>query len=1188
MSKKGQHNQSGISFQNKVALLYMLDHYRYADFLKIKLEGDNFEDFTLFFSRDTSNQSSFFYDFEVKNWNTPLTIGDVKSIIKKEVEKGISRYSNKDNFFIVAPFFKDDCKSKISEFKKNYFFNSDKDFNSVKNMYRNRYGDHPLLQWNREEILFVKHISLVELNEDQINNMIIYRFHYEDSFFYTVGNIKNIIGRFSSKITDASAEGEELSKQKIKHILNEFYKEEMQKSESYNLNQDLGSIAQNINEKIKTAEGFEQLNDNKYITPISGRIRAIFYIIDELKKNNFPLKSIKWFIDKILIKQIYFFQSLDLLEGYIERDSLEQDDLNIILEFIFKIYGYESDSSPIYKYEFDSFYCHRVFKILLKISKKNISGHFKDKISNFLKVVLPDWKRNYTNYGIDNYKYNTSPHLIKNLLGYTEKGVDFIFGIHNFTIEREELTSQNIPYYDYIEKFINQDFKNNFKLVIKKVSEQFKWIYKKQCDTEYEGYELDGGGYSSAGGRCDLHVLPIENFLFQCIDEFYDQTNDWEYLKPIIYSQYNEQNPIFVKRSFIPFLLKQVRQSSEESHENNQFYKALEFIIEIKDGLPFTEDVVANELYKRADIKDIYLERIINKILYKDSNDGITYNNFLIQLIIQLIEGGKLQFKDDLKRIFLNNEFQKSYRYEQALRVLEGKIENQNIKIFFNEIKDQIDISQNRGLLYEDITSSSQSSTLDKLFKSSSKADLDKLAGVIQEAMHFKNNDSFIKKILGLIKDDLTGFYERASHSQYLKSTIAELAEQAVEHDVKLAEDIIELCINDTDPCGENEELHKRIMREEGGLTISTMRAHLCYSIRTYIIYNSNKADEKSLKNLTKAFSWIKVLMDLDGSLSDRMSGFPKPNYYLRHFATIPLAELSYYNTRKRLNECGADLGNEIKAFALTVLEQTEKEIEKNKCNPGELLKRIGTLFDIIRDLNEEEAKKVLSFIKKFNVMKFAYLFIYYALFREKYHSSGGDFKSEDFKELLKEICIGKPNGLSQSNKLKECVSFSIYKDIENKNEETQKTEPDFDFFEEVKDYWVLLFENPNKGMELSLFMSLSFVLNHNESYYDNYKKYLFKFIKETLKDIEGSDDGYFLYWNEALNAVSKHNPDDLTEILLLFLKKGDDKKGYIPFRYEVESYLISEIKKSKDEISENKLRVAKNELQKYNISLHE
>ena len=1179
MSKKGQDNQRGISFQNKIALLYMLDNYKYSNFLKIKLEGTGFEDFTLFFS-NINNNTSFFYEFEVKSRQKPLKLTDIRHIIKKEVEKGVGRYSDEGSFYIVAPSFNEECKKQIKTFKDNIWFSetSYKDFDSIKKTYEKWYGEHPILQWSKEEILFIKQkTEIVELSEKSTYQQIQERFYYEQPFFYTKDNAQNIIARLFKKVTEASSAGGELTKQKIEKIITEFCTSETDKSESYSLEKDLGSVVQDIEKKLETEDEFAKLNDSKYITPISKRERAVFYIADKLKEKTFKFKKIKWFFDKLLIKDRYMLHSLALLKQYATKENLDQEDKTSILCFINKIYDYESNSSSFYKHRFDNFYKNDIFTVLLNLSKSDISDDFKIIANGFLNKVLPDWEK-IKQERIDYYTYKDVPKIIKNVLGYTKEGIELAFKKYNFTGSRDH---QGHIYNNYIEEFINKDFKTHFPIVVKDLIDQFATLYKSYGYDDYSGYELSGGGYFGSGGRYNLQYFKWELLLSNCIIRFYDKTKDWEFLKSIIDSSIDKKNPVFVKRSFISFLLRQLHGASEKQPKENKFYKALESILDIKDGLPRTEDVVIDMLYKRSgeNIPDVYLNLIIRKILYKYSKTGISYNILLIQFLMQFIENGKLQFKEDLKRILLDKGFKSSHVYKQALDILTRKIKNPLIKEFFTEIKDKLDISQNISLLYEDLPA------VEKLLNSSSKKDLDILAGRVEKDI-WSNNHDFIKKILKLMEDDFEGFYKRSKVSERLMQIIARMPSYATAENIlnneKLAEEIIDMCVkNDTNLCGESKTLHEWVaIKGEESLGITTMRAHLCFSIDSYVTYYCQKTDKEALKKMEKAFSWIKILIDLDGSLANKIPDFPKPNYYLRYFALIPLTNLSYYSTRKNLNEYKPGLGDKIKDFAFEILEQTEREIETHKYNPTGLLDRIGMLFDIIRDLSEEEAKKVVYFIRKFNISEVAHLFIYYAIFREQDRLFAGmDFKSKWFKKELQDICK------SQADKLKREISFIIYKSIENTNEETKKIKPNFDLFDKVKDYWMLLFQNINKDMQFSLIRTLAFVLDRDKSYYNKYKKYLFKLIEKTLENTEESD-GYFLDWDETLQAVSKHNPDDLIEILSLFWKKGNSITGWFPFYYEVTNRLIPEIKKQRDKISKYKIEKSKKELKKYNISL--
>ena len=489
-------------------------------------------------------------------------------------------------------------------------------------------------------------------------------------------------------------------------------------------------------------------------------------------------------------------------------------------------------------------------------------------------------------------------------------------------------------------------------------------------------------------------------------------------------------------------------------------------------------------------------------------------------------------------------------------------------------------------MLYIDINT--QQSNIEKLFKSSSKQDLDDLARLIEQSI-YKGNNSFIKKVLTMMKDDLKEFYERSKISEYLMEVIARIPPYTfgLLKNPKLAEDIIDMCIENTDLFGEEPELNKEVMQEVSGVSRFTMRAYLCRSINDYIIRYCGQLNKKcSYEKLEKAFLWVKTLMDLDGTLADKIEGFPKPNYYLRWFAVRPLIKLSYRDVRKNLNNYKTGLGDEIKQFAFDVLDCTKKEIIESNSNPEGLLNQICRPFDVIRDLDEKEAKKVLCFIKKFNIKESSHLFIYYALYRTNdAERIGKDFNSRDFKNLLKGICRGRTTEFNQSDKLKEKITRVIYERIKNK--QTQVIEFDFDFFEKIKDYWILLFENIHKSMLFSLIQTLALVLGHDRVYYNEYKKYFFKLVEKITENIkEESDGNYGLHEKQVLQAISKYNPDDLVKILFLFLKKGNKATGWIPFDYEVKHHLIPEIKGQKDKISKKNIDKAQAELAKYNLSL--
>ncbi len=1174
MSKKGQDNQKGISFQNKVALLYLLKYYRFRNFLEIKLEGENWSDFTVFF-HSSSDNSRFFYNFEVKNQKKPLTTNDVKKILQKEVsERGINYYSaNRDKFYIVASKFSREC---IDKFKDKYLFLSNKVFDSQKNLYKKVYGDHELLEWSKKEIFMVKNTEFVELNEDKLNNQILDNLFFEHSFYYTKGDTENLINRFLGKITNASSQGLALTKQKIKYTLEEFHNQETDKSESYNLNTDLGTVIHNLDQKLETEQGFETLNQNRFITPLSQRPRAINYIADKLKERQFNFKKITWFIDKILIKEAYLYTCFQLLEIYLEKNkSMDFEDISSILDIISQIYEYSAREQSSYSSIWNDDNYIRIIKLFFQIEKTNPPNKIKQKIIDFLDQAIPPWdniERFFIEYG---YKYESIPILIEKLLGITKEGISFIFKKYNFIRNKEDYWLKQQHPKDYIESFINKNFESHFRIVVDHLSKQFQNLYQKRYDIKYEGYEITGG-YSGSNDRYSLKYFSWEPLLARCINKFYEQNPDknWKILKLYVSTECDQRNPVFVKRAFIPFLLGQLTKTSQKP-KNKNLYQALESILKIKRGFPSTDEAAVHELYtKNLNLPDSYLEKILHTVLHKYSDEGITGSILIIQFIIDLISKGKHQFKHDLKRILMNKKIKQSYIYERILRILEKHITNTHIKSFIDEIKSKIDMSKNPDLRYHTILNL-KSDALKKhpLFKSIKKEDLDHLANIIQKAF-FENKHDFLKEVLKFLDNNLESFYEKINQSVLLKQVIAQSAQYVTKDQMQLKEKIIEQCLQDTELCGENQEQQKEIMKETAALGRSTMRAELCHSIDNYIHNNLDNP-----KELEKAFFWVKILMDLNSSLANKITGFPKPNYYLRWFASIPLISLSYYQTRKTLNKYKPGLGDEVKKFAFQLLNQTTKEVEKYKRTPNELFNQIGNIFNVIRDLNTQDAKTVLDFIKTFNVAEYSYLFIYYALLRDKEPiiSSEIPFDSKFFKKILKNICCE-----NSSNTLKEKLSFTIYKWIKS---EDKNIPPDFDFFNKIEPYWISLLKNTNPSMYLFLIGVLSIVLSKNSDFYEKYKKYLFTLIKDMIKTALKSGD-YFTHSQQTFLVVAEKNPDDLITILLLILEKGDTARGIFPLSYEVREDLIPIIKDNKKKISPQKIQKAENELKKYNLKL--
>ena len=378
-------------------------------------------------------------------------------------------------------------------------------------------------------------------------------------------------------------------------------------------------------------------------------------------------------------------QGFNLLKKYINKGDFDQEDKASVLKFINTLYEYGLNSSPVYKHHFELFVREDIFEIVLNLSKTNTSNDLKRQIRALLDKIIPDWNKagqEHTESGYY-YIYKDFPKAIKNIFGYSIDGINFIFKKYSFA-RRKNYDNQNL--YNYIEEFINNDFEKNFHTIVKQLVNQFTMLYSNS--NIYTGYELSGGIYSGSNNCYDLDTFQWESILSRCIEQHYNIKNSSEFLKSMVYSKVNKDNPIFIKRSCIPLLLKKLQNASEKNPRENEYYKYLKSILSIKGGIPSTEDVVIHELYsKYSQIPDIYLNQIIEQILYKYSDKGVSGNILVIQFIVYLIEVEKLQFKEDLKRILSDKKLSSHHVYTDILKILESKLHNQNIKEFFNEIK---------------------------------------------------------------------------------------------------------------------------------------------------------------------------------------------------------------------------------------------------------------------------------------------------------------------------------------------------------------------------------------------------------------------------------------------------------------------------------------------------------------------
>lgn len=216
------------------------------------------------------------------------------------------------------------------------------------------------------------------------------------------------------------------------------------------------------------------------------------------------------------------------------------------------------------------------------------------------------------------------------------------------------------------------------------------------------------------------------------------------------------------------------------------------------------------------------------------------------------------------------------------------------------------------------------------------------------------------------------------------------------------------------DPGGEF-NLHARIQRGDDIRIITAVRGHLCWALQQVIVRGPKELYPEMFR-IVESYA-------------------TGENLYLRQQATVPLVEL--VRRRRALQPTGGefmtlDLAQRIRELAFRMLRE-------NAAFPA-VLERVGHVFVYLRDLNEAEAREVLTTLlagpTDQGAEHAALLMVYFAVFREKHFPEQGAFKKAEFGTLLQEQIAG---GVSR---VRSHVAWHLWKIVEAGEAELEEVLP--------------------------------------------------------------------------------------------------------------------------------------------------
>lgn len=1129
MSKAARSSFTGISDQADVTLLYLLLSVKKQNFQKIIIEGDNWVDFTLEFS-------DHYEDYEVKSHREPLSYSAIRRILTKVLAK---EYSNKNSFNIVV-------RKLNKEFKQDYGYMQEyihwiqlrglRKNNIVRKFLKNN--------WSINEILILPKIKIIEFRDIKyIRHQIYEYFALGEKFYLEEKDIEYLGNHLFRKILEEGKKGGSINKSKFIGDLKEIEIHISEKSESFPPNSRKLQLINNIKPFLRSNTEFIKLKHHKFLTPLSNFPFLIFYITDELNKNDFSFNDFEFFLKKILIKENYVREAIRLIGNKYKRCLV--DDVQL-LDFIILNYN-----KFIYDFNYDD-----ALRILKEVALKDVKGQFDDKIINFLKkdILLPFTKDRKKRFQRDKRGWREDEQvaeILKLFLGRVKNkkdSVDFIFNYFDFTSDDFDNVIETHPLiYSFVKDYIKDNLDGNFNYIVRRISNQFNIQY----NGKYKGYEWIGSGIGGWGTNYSITDKGVVRLLFQPL--FHELYNDnpkkaWQFFKQQILDKVKQgatkDNPVYLKRTLIPILINRLEDDALKDRDKRTAYKYLQNILRIKRGIPGTSEIVFHKL-RGKDLEKLGFNKVmelinLDSIKYKRRNyqAGFPTNLFVISTLFRLIKLKNQPAKEFFISLIRKPDF---IKYDQQyntfeLLVAEGIptsdpdfiveiFNNFDFEKYLNSFEKDI-VWDKSGIILELIKKDWQDNTtrgqkiMTSFFKDKIPGEkvLEFLAGPIRNLSQIDPLKTYDLLSPYLVNKEI--FLKTFQNNSYVRENIASMGEDLIKSkNYEQAKHIVDLCIDDPDPETDKESqynYHIKIKNGEKESGITSVRGKIAWVLQQFAITNEPELMEYAFEN-------TRALLDLDGSLAKKLN-YKEPDLYVRKQALVPFIELAHPWRRKKLNEYKHGLGDSVKKLAFDVLTSTDEQFKTQKANPKAIVEYLVSLFSYIRDLTIDEAKKVLNFFEEQKETAVHFLFTYFAEFHEKEL-----FDSTYFKGKLKELCLN-------DNPFKQSFAWEFWRIAEEDCEKKMTN------FERIEKYWKLLFEEYNQQVFDDIYRTLDITLTWPNKYAEHKNLLKIALEKEVLFYKDNKQPAQL--WepgSKTFQILFEHDTNDFLEFFYCLLNNLND-----------------------------------------------
>ena len=585
-------------------------------------------------------------------------------------------------------------------------------------------------------------------------------------------------------------------------------------------------------------------------------------------------------------------------------------------------------------------------------------------------------------------------------------------------------------------------FEGKFKQLTNDLIKQYDKLCKKYT-IEYKGWEIIGEFVVYSPNK---YLIRDKHFICYLLEPAlvkyyrYNTEKAWDFIfkNCIIYeNKVSRTKPDFLNRASIPIILEKYKNKDEQI--SNEAFNILTEFISSKKGIPNKGKLIFQKAKKDfPDNKKICLIEEYIKY-YK-----LPYNPFVEDIILQLAKNGNQKAKDIIGEWTSTPDFLK--KTEMLGRDTVSRIENYydylfpvGLKLFKIYISRDDFINNDKNIEVYQIAN-----ILNKIINQDFQSGIEIINSIIknkklsnnQQIMLFycllpKSEDinkpenleifkklyfEFLNPSLNNLSNDIKKIEERITQSQAREAIVDFAVALAKNKKIKEAIRIVEIFINDSDPCTPQKidpkdpegkyDKHRQIINGKGSNTITTVRGKCAWALRTCIGLAGREYLEKIIY-LTKKLA------------NDK-------NYYIQEQSCVTLSRLAQIRfsiipeNKEELflnqdKEKALKMAKRIEKIAFDLL---EKYLLLDQKPRSVLINQLLRVFNYLKSINQKSAEKLLDAIIKCNdevISESVPLFIYFAEFRHRnYHNwewslpglfdDLADFNNEKFENILIKI----------------------------------------------------------------------------------------------------------------------------------------------------------------------------------------